>query len=108
MPCAAWALPANRPSDDEQPLEGEAEDDHEPEGREPVGDAAVQAEADREADRDGDGEASASMAVSAIARPASTELRGIGSERSRSMKPCSMSSAMPAACRCRRTGRWWR
>ena len=38
----------------EQPLEGEAEDDHEPERREPVEDAAVEAEADREGDRDRD------------------------------------------------------
>jgi hypothetical protein len=36
----------------------------------------------------------AKVAVSAIARAASTELRGIGSERSRSMNPCSRSSAV--------------
>ena len=55
MPCAAWPVPANEAHRDEQPLEGEAEDDHEPERREPVGEAAVEAEADRERDRDGDG-----------------------------------------------------
>jgi hypothetical protein len=37
------------------------------------------------------------MAVSASARPESTALRGIGSDRSRSTKPCSRSSATPAA-----------
>ena len=42
-------------------------------------------------------EASARMAVSAITRAASTELRGIGSERSRSTKPCSRSSAVATA-----------
>ncbi len=37
------------------------------------------------------------IAVSAIARPESTALRGIGSERSRSTKPPSMSSAIAVA-----------
>jgi hypothetical protein len=38
-----------------------------------------------------------SRAVSARPRPAITATRGIGRERSRSKKPCSMSSATPAA-----------
>ena len=39
----------------------------------------------------------AKIAVSASARAASTELRGIGSERSRSVNPCSRSSAVAVA-----------
>ena len=37
------------------------------------------------------------MAVSAMARPASTEVRGMGSDRSRSTNPCSRSSATAVA-----------
>ncbi len=39
----------------------------------------------------------ARIAVSAVARAISTELRGIGSERSRSTNPCSRSSAIAVA-----------
>jgi len=42
-------------------------------------------------------EASARIAVSASTRAASTELRGIGSERNRSMNPFSRSSAVATA-----------
>ena len=82
---------------DEQPREGEAVDDAEAEGGEGLADAPWRRKPTRKPMAVVMTRPQVSRAVSASARPASSAGRDTGSERSRSKKPFSTSSATPAA-----------
>ncbi len=98
IPCAAWALPANSPSVMNSHSNANPNTTHSPNARQRVRRGPVHPEADGEPDRDRDDRGpTRAQAVSASARPARTELRGIGSDFSRSTNPCSRSSATPVA-----------
>src|SRR4029453_14222094 len=83
-----------QPGGDEHPLEGEAEHDDQGEGEQAAADPAVEPKADQEAGDRHDQQPHVWVAVSATARPASTALRGIGRERSRSNRPWARASVM--------------
>ena len=97
MPWAACALPANRPIVMNSHSNANPKTITSPNAASPS--IAEPWRLNPTANAIGDGERGApgEEAVSAIARAASTEPRGIGSERSRSMNPCSRSSAIAAA-----------
>ena len=95
-PCAACAETGDHAHEQEHPLEDEAEEQDEA----AAASAAPQLPCRRNPTRKPIATVTASpqtwMPVSASARPISTALRGIGSERRRAISPASMSSAMPA------------